>query len=308
MTEDINLEQLQVFKKQLALNNFRDACNTILDRGSNLGNKDREYLTKNLEIGKKKYLKAGKNKDKKGQGMVMSEIPNAEKQWDQIIDFRKGVAVAAQDEQYGISEEFKASSQGQDVASILTGDNQPFANSDGVYGFLMTNPMTGNKTWMSLRNIGALVKSQSFDKNSKKIIHAMGQDMYDRSQLEDIGDFDREGIRRKVRSSIVDRGNIRSLTDDKMLDDSFKNNMISTVKSISYKNLGINKEGNLEDSDAKQIVDTMLMDKEAHINYLTDYYTDFMAQNWKPKNKKEKKEKVKGKVFEKPEGGKLWKA
>ena len=308
MTEDINLDKLQVFQKQLALNNFRDASNTILDRGSNLGNKDKEYLIKNLEIGKKKYLEAGEKKDKKGQSMVMSEIPNAEKQWDQIVDFRKGIAIAAQDEQYGISEQFKVSSQGQDVAAILTGDNQPFANSDGVYGYLMTNPQTGNKNWMSLRNIGSLVKSQSFDKNSKKIIQAMGQDMYDRSQLEDAGEFDREGVRRKVRSSIIDRGNIRSLTSDKMLDDSFENNLASVVKGISYKNLGIDKEGNLDDNDAKQIVGTMLMDKETHLNYLTDYYTDFMAQNWRPKKKNSKKEKVQGTLKTQPSGRKLWQA
>ena len=232
----------------------------------------------------------------------------AEKQWDNILNFRKGVALASLDTKYGITEAFKVSSQGQDVAAILSGDNQPVINSEGTYGFNMTNAMTGNKTWMSLRNISGLVKSETFDTASKKIIYAMAQDILEKSKLEDAGDFNREEVRRKVKSSIVDRGNIRSLTDDKMLDDSFRNNLITVAKGMSYKNVGINKEGNLDDDDAKQIVSTMLLDKEAHMNYLVDYYTDFMAQNWKPKNKKDKKGKVKGKVFEKTGGGKLWKA
>ena len=305
--KNMDPRRLKFFQEELALNNFSDAANQVLDRGSQFNNKDKNYIIEHLQAGKKKYLKAGEKNDKKAKSMIMSEIPNAEKQWSQIKDFRKGVAIGAQSANYGISRNFKISSQGQDVAAILTGDNPPVVNQDGTYGFMMTNPSSGVKKWMSLRNVLGLVKSESFDKDSKKIIHAMGQDMLDRSKVIGAGEFPYEDMRRKVKTSVIEPGNVRSLTYDKHLENSFFEDMTSTVKGISYKNLGLNKEGNLDDNDAKQVVNTMLLDKEAHINYLTDYYTEFMARNWKPKTDN-KKQNIKGKTIEQSSGRKLWKA
>ena len=286
--KNIDPRRFQFFQEELAMNNFNDAANVVLDNPSNFNSNDLNYITGHLQKGKKKYLKAGDNKDKKAKQLVMSEIPNAEKQWDQIKEFRKGIAIGAQDKQYGITRDFKISTQGQDIARILTGENTPVINENGTYGFMMTNPSTGNPKWMSLRNILGLVKSESFDKSSKKIIHAMGQNMIEQSKVIGAGEFPYEDIKRKVKTNIIDRGNIRSLTKDKHLEDSFINNMISSVKGMSYRNIGLNKEGNLDDNDAKQVVNTMLLDKEAHLNYLTDYYTNFMAQNWKTDKDKNK--------------------
>ena len=295
MSNKINPEELQFLQKEISLNLFRDASNSVLDRGTKLNAKDILYITDALEKGKKKYIKAGKDKDKKGQSLIMKEIPGMEKQWKSISEFRKQIAVAAQNGQYGITEEFKTSTQGMDVAGILTGDNTPAINEDGIYGFMITNPATGNQNWMSIRNIASMVKQNSFDSNSKKIIDALGNHMLEMSGQEDAGEFNREQIRRKVKSTIIDKGNIRSLTHDKMLDDSFYNNTLKTVSAISYSNVGVDKDGNLNDDEQKQIVDIMLSDKEAHLNYLTDYYTDFMANNWitdedKRKNKKTQQE------------------
>ena len=203
--KNIDPRRLQFFQEELKMNNFNDAANVILDNPSGLNNNDLNYITSHLQKGKKKYLKAGDNKDKKAKQLVMNEIPNAEKQWDQIKDFRKGIAIVAQDKQHGITRDFKISTQGQDVARILTGENPPVINENGTYGFMITNPSSGNPTWMSLRNVGGLVKSQSFDKNSKKIVHAMGQNMVEQSKVIGAGDFPLDDVRRKVRSNIIDK-------------------------------------------------------------------------------------------------------
>jgi phosphate starvation-inducible protein PhoH len=168
----------------------------------------------------------------------------------------------------------------------------------------MTNPQTGNRSFMSLRNVGGLVKSNSFDKNSKKIIHAMAQQMIDLSAMEGAGEFDRKAMEHKVRTSIVERGNIRSLTHDKHLPTSFYDNLKTVVQAMSYKNLGIEAEGNINDVDTKQIIDRMLADRETHMNQLTEYYTNFLEQNWK---KKTPEQPLQGGTIQQQNGRKLWK-
>lgn len=303
--EKVDLQRLQVFQKQVALQSFSDAANTVLDRGSKFNINDMNYLSDHLKKGKKTYLNRHKKGDKKSMAMMMNEMQNAEKQWDQIKDFRSGVAVAAQDQEQGITEEFKASTQGQEVASILRGDLQPTIDVDGTYGYYMSNPQTGNKSFMSLRNVGGLVKSNSFDKNSKKIIHAMAQNMIDTSSLEGAGEFDHRAMKHKVRTSIVERGNIRSLTHDKHLPTSFYDNMKQVVGAMSYKKLGIDKDGNIDANDTKQVLDKLLADRESHMEYLTDYYTNFLEQNWKVKTPKQ--QPLKGKTINQANGRKLWK-
>ena len=304
MTDDTSkLQELQVFQRELAKQNFADACNVVLDRGPSFNVHDMNYLTENLKKGKKNYLKSVDKKDKKSQSMIMNELSAAEKNWDQIKDFRKGVAIAAQDADYGITEDFKVSTQGQEVAAILTGALPPTVNTDGTYGFEMTNPATGNKRWMSLRNVGALVRSQSFDKNSKQLLNSMAQSMIDLSRQEGAGEFDYEAWRRKVRTNIVDRGNIRSLTYDKHLDESFFNNTVNSINGVEYKKMGIPKEGAFDEVQSRELVNRLLQDRDNHVNYLTDYYTKFLASNWKPKNKKENNTKG---IVTRPNGRKLW--
>ena len=304
MTDDtLKLQELQVFQREMAKQSFTDACNSVLDRGPSFNLHDLNYLNDKLKKGKNKYLQAIDKKDKKSQSMIMNEISSAEKNWDQIKDFRKGVAIAAQDAEYGIVEDFKASTQGQEVAAILTGVLPPSTNTDGTYGFEMTNPATGNKKWMSLRNVGALVRSQSFDKNSKQLLNSMAQTMIDLSRKEDAGEFDYEAWKRRVRTNIIDRGNIRSLTYDKHLDDSFYNNITSSITNVEYKNMGIPKEGAFDEIQSKELVNRLLSDRENHVEYLTNYYTDFLASNWKPKKKKENNTEG---IVTRPNGRKLW--
>jgi len=291
MSNKINpedLQNLEYIQKEVRLGAFRDASDSVLDRGTQINQNDIKHITDRLEKGKKKYLKAGELKDKKGQTMVMNELPNMKKEWDNIMKFRKQISIAAADGQYGITDEFKTSTQGMDVVGILTGDKTPETNEDGTWGFRIVNPATGNPNWTSLRNISKVVKHHMFDKSSKKIIESMGNHMLEMSGQEGAEEFNRDQIRQKVKNTIIDKGNIRSLTHDKMLDDSFYNNTLKTVNAISYKNVGLDSEDGLNNDDSKQIVDLLLSDKEAHLNYLTDYYTDFMANNWIDKKTKDK--------------------
>ena len=304
MTDDTSkLQELQVFQKELAKQNFADACNVVLDRGPSFNIHDMNYLTENLKKGKSSYLKSVDKKDKKSESMIMNELSSAEKNWDQIKDFRKGVAISAQDLDYGITEDFKVSTQGQEVAAILTGALPPTVNADGTYGYEMTNPATGNKRWMSLRNVGSLVRSQSFDKNSKQLLNSMAQSMIDLSRQEDAGEFDYDAWRRKVRTNIVDRGNVRSLTYDKHLDSSFYDDLVSSVNGVEYKKMGIPQEGVFDEVQSKELVNRLLQDRDNHINYLTDYYTKFLASNWKSKKKKENNASG---IVTRPNGRKLW--
>ena len=309
--EKVDLQKLLVFQREFALKEFSDAANVVLDRGAKFNVNDMNYLASRLKKGKKTYLNAHKKGDKKAMSLIMNEMQDSEKQWDNVKDFRSGVAVAAQDQEEGITEDFKVSTQGQEIAAILRGENVPIVNVDGVYGIMMTNPQTGNQSWMSMRNVGGLVKSNSFDKNSKKIIQAMAQNMIDLSSMEGAGEFDRPAIKQKVRTSIVNRGNTRSLTHDKHLPISFYDNLKTAVGAISYKNVGIDKDGNLNDVEQKQIIDNMLADRETHLEYLTNYYTNFLEQNWRvkgSKNSKNQQQPLQGNIVTQPNGRKLWRS
>ena len=287
------LQQLEFVQKQIKLNAFRDASDKVIDSGTKMNQRDIKHITDRLKKGRNKYLKASASKDKKGKQMVMNELPNMKKEWENIMDFRKQIAIMAADGQYGITDDFKTSTQGMDVTGILTGDNTPVTNEDGTWGFMMTNPATGNPTWTSLRNIAKTVQQHTFDKSSKKVLDTMANHMLELSGQEGAGEFNEAQIKRKIKNTIIDRGNVRSLTHDKMLDDSFYNHMLSSVKSMNYGDIATGENGGLADEDAKQIVDLMLLDKETHMNYLTTYYTNYMKQNWvtkKDKNKNKNKQ------------------
>ena len=79
-----DLQQLEFFQKQTRLNAFRDATNKVLDSGTKMNQNDIKHITERLQKGKKKYLKAGRLKDKKAQSLVMNELPNMEKEWKNI--------------------------------------------------------------------------------------------------------------------------------------------------------------------------------------------------------------------------------
>ena len=280
------LQQLEFLQKQMKLNAFRDASDRVIDSGTKMNQNDIKHITDRLQKGKKKYLQAGKLKDKKAQSLVINELPTMEKEWKNISSFRRQIATIAADGQYGITDDFKASTQGMDVVGILTGDNTPVTNEDGVWGFMMTNPATGNPTWTSLRNISKVVQQHTFDKSSKKVLDTMANHMLELSGQEHAEEFNESQVRRKIKNTIVDRGNIRSLTHDKMLDDSFYNHMVESVKGMDYGDIATGDNGGLANEDAKQIVDLMLLDKETHMNYLTNYYTNYMKQNWVTKKDK----------------------
>jgi hypothetical protein len=79
--------------------------------------------------------------------------------------------------------------------------------------------------------------------------------------------------------------------------------MIKTVNGVEYKKMGIPKEGAFDETQSKELVNRLLQDRDNHVNYLTDYYTKFLASNWKPKNKKENNTKG---IVTRPNGRKLW--
>ena len=55
----------------------------------------------------------------------------------------------------------------------------------------------------------------------------------------------------------------------------------------------------------------MLADRETHLEYLTNYYTNFLEQNWRvkgSKNSKNQQQPLQGNIVTQPNGRKLWRS
>ena len=307
----INTEQMYKFKtnlnqavKDFSLNYFNTTISSAISRGNKPSNKDLEFLIDGLNKGKKQYIKAAEKGNKKKQTIILKEISDAEKQWDNIRKFRQEWTKSSLDKKRGITSDFKASRQGQDLANIIAGNVQPTVNEDGVYGYYVFDP--GNpdeKKWTSLRDINLLVNHHSYDNKSRIIMESMAGNMINMSTEIDAGDFNRDATRHTVRTNIIEKGNIRSLIHDEHVPGrTFYKDLQELIKNQTQGQLGISldsivdptPENGITSEDAKQIADGIVLNKDMRMHYLTEYYTNYMENNWNvgAKNRPSKEEET----------------
>jgi len=171
----------------------------------------------------------------------------------------------------------------------------------------------GDQSFMTVYDMENTIKKQSFDRerNDKVLEFATNaQTIGSQVPQDSKSNFNYESTRSLVVNEIVDPGNMRSLIHDKHIGGkSFKEHLTKSLIStkdnpISYNDLGIDPElvkvldpngGGVTPADAKIIADQLLKDADMTKEYVTNFFTLFIKQNYedgynsRPKSSEEKK-------------------
>ena len=230
----------------------------------------------------KKFIQASEDNRNQDKSMILKNLQDTEKKWDKLNRLRSLWAKIGLSGDQGFNSDFKASPLGQSLSHIISGRVQPTANEYDVYGFHMLNLNNdGGTTWMSLRDIGSMVKKQQFDKASKSVITAMANDMVSRAGEMDPEDFNKEAVELSVKTNIIDKGNLRSLIHDQHIPGRiFFNDFKDMVSAIKYKSIGVESKDSLSKEDTNQIAANLIKNQPLLKQYLVKYFTNHMEKNW----------------------------
>jgi hypothetical protein len=93
-----------------------------------------------------------------------------------------------------------------------------------------------------------------------------------------------------IKNKIIESGNLNSLSIDKIFGNrTFKDDLTSAIQNGTYEEMGISsdqikdptpRDGKITPEDAKSISDMVMQDEVLLKEYLAEYYTKALEQNW----------------------------
>jgi hypothetical protein len=175
-----------------------------------------------------------------------------------------------------------------------------------------TGKQSTHKTWMSIEEVEELVKENSVDTQSKGAIETMvAQSALTASELQvgENSEFNYQKNYNTVRAQIIEKGNLQSLANNKIIEGrTFKTDLFDAISDVTYEELNIEQssiaglsltkeqieemdpskgDGKITPVDAGVILNEIMNNEDMLKDYLAEYYTNFMEQNWNNNVKKE---------------------
>ena len=280
--EDEN--ELLLGSEQLSNESFIKAMNDELNRDPNLSEEETEDLTNEL-LGMKDNYANGSNNDKaslerelveKAQSMTMPE------------EFKKTLAGTLTDTgNFGHDPVEKLGPYAADIMGIVD-ESKPIIYKNKQPGYEMYDG-----EWMSFNAINDMLKGMKLDQASKGGLKILLDDVIAKSEQIQPGEnaeFNYQKEYNNIKEKIVESGNIKSLTVDKMFGNrTFKDDLMSAIQKGTYEQMGITKDqiqdptpedGKITKEDAKVIYETITKDEKMLKEYLAEYFTKALEQNW----------------------------
>ena len=297
--EDEN--ELILGSEQLTNESFTKQMNDELNRMPNISPEEQEELRIFCEEKKNEYA----NGDKKTQFSIQQETLEKAQMLTVPEEFKKQMAETLTDtKNFGHDVIGKLGDMATDFQNIANGTSQPIFK-DKVPGYEMSNG-----EWMSMQEITDKLNTMKVDQGSREGIKVLLDDVIRKSENIQPGDdptFNYQKEYNNVKEKIVETGDLKSLTIDKIFPNrTFKDDLISAISTGTYKDMGITDEqvqdptpgdGRITEEDAKIISNTIIQNEDLLKEYLAEYYTKALEQNWnnnlsqEVKNNKNKKEK-----------------
>ena len=297
--EDEN--ELILGSEQLTNESFTKQMNDELNRMPNISPEEQEELRIFCEEKKNEYA----NGDKKTQFSIQQETLEKAQMLTVPEEFKKQMAETLTDtKNFGHNVIGKLGDMATDFQNIANGTSQPIFK-DKVPGYEMSNG-----EWMSMQEITDKLNTMKVDQGSREGIKVLLDDVIRKSENIQPGDdptFNYQKEYNNVKEKIVETGDLKSLTIDKIFPNrTFKDDLISAISTGTYKDMGITDEqvqdptpgdGRITEEDAKIISNTIIQNEDLLKEYLAEYYTKALEQNWnnnlsqEVKNNKNKKEK-----------------
>ena len=261
-------------------------CQDELERDPNLSQEEMAKLTDEEMANKEKYANSQTNKDKKS---LEAQLLEKAQSMTQPEEFRKSIANTISDAgSFGHNPSVKLGDMTEDFAKMISGQ-LPVVYKDKKAGHELSNG-----EWMSFDQITEMLNSKKVDEGSRAGIKALTDDVVRKAealQPDEDSTFNYQKEFNNVKNKIIEPGNLDSLTYDKIFGNRvFADDLQSAISAGTYEDMGLTKDqvlkldptpdGKVSKEDALMITKKIISDKEVLKNYLTEYYTKAMEQNW----------------------------
>ena len=228
------------------------------------------------------------NGDKNEQANVQQETVEMAQMMTVPEEFKKKIAETLTDDTgFGHNPVEKLGPMANNIVNIINGTSQPIFK-DKVPGYEMEDGK-----WMSMEEITDMLSGMKLDQGSKEGMKVLLDDTVRKAESIQDGDdptFNYQKEFNNIKQKIVETGDINSLVQDKIFGNrTFKDDLMSAIQKGTYADMGIPEaqiqdptpeDGRITPEDAKIISNTIMQDKEMLKDYLTEYYTKALEQNY----------------------------
>ena len=172
----------------------------------------------------------------------------------------------------------------------------PYSVVNGQPGYYMPSPDGGEDVFVHLHEIEDFVEKRKIDLESKDVLNTLITNAsMDGANLKpgQSTDFNYTKYKSNIMNNVLPNANMDSLINDEIFGSrTFKSDLIDAIMTATYEDLGISlseeeikaldptDDGKISFADAMVIFAELMSNEERSKNYVADYYTKFMEQNF----------------------------
>lgn len=294
-TEEIEpqvVRPVEEIQPQITDESFFQTMKNELNRDVKFSEEEMAALREKFENEKIEYA----NGDKNTQAKLEAGVVQTGERMFNAEEFRKSLASLCDHESgIGHSPTEKLANYTNDVVSIVNGENE-VVYKDNMPGFKLPSIMGSESSdgWKSFNEIEDLVKDRYVDETSKSSVKTLIDDSSRQAgniQLGEDATFNFQKEYNNMLEKVIETGDIKSLATDKIFGNRvFQDDLMKSIKIGKYTDMGLTeaqvmeldptKDGKISHEDAVEITSRILRDDDMLKNYLADYYTKAMEQNY----------------------------
>tara|TARA_R100001463_G_C3519628_1_gene220716 strand:- start:352 stop:1404 length:1053 start_codon:yes stop_codon:yes gene_type:complete len=276
--------QIQPEVEPITDDSFFQVMKNELNRDAKFSEEEMAALREKFENEKVEYA----NGDKETQAKLEAGVVQTGERMFNAEEFRKSLASNLDaDSGIGHSPTEKLANYTNDMVNIVNGNNE-VSYKDNMPGYELSDG------WKSFNEIDDLVKSRYVDETSKSSIQTLIEDSSRQANDVQKGEdatFNYQKEYNNMLEKVIETGDMKSLATDKIFGNRvFKDDLMKSIKMGKYTDMGLTeaqvmeldptKDGKISHEDAAIITSSILRDDDMLKNYLADYYTKAMEQNY----------------------------
>ena len=263
---------------------FFQVMKNELNRDAKFPEETMAALTDKFKNEKEEYA----NSDKETQAKLEAGVVQTGERMFNAEEFRKSLASnLSETSGIGHSPTEKLANYTDDMVNIVNGNNE-VVYKENMPGYELSDG------WKSFNEIDELVKGRYVDETSKSSVQALIEDSTRQAadlQANEDATFNYQKEHKNMLEKVVETGDMKSLATDKIFGNRvFKDDLMKSIKMGKYTDMGLSeaqvmemdptKDGKISHEDAAMITSSILRDDDMLKNYLADYYTKAMEQNY----------------------------
>jgi len=270
---------------------FFSIVNKELNRDPKQTEEEIRALTEEIKNMQGDFIEGSKT----DQAVIAAELTKKKDRMVKKEEFKKTIAeLLSKVNTFGHSPTKKLAEHTDYIIGVLDGSKEAITNDDGELGHMMIDrEAEGGESFWSFDEIEDMLKSKQVDVASRSIIKALVDDSMRTAETIQPGEdseFNYQKEYQNIKNKLIDQGDVKSLVNDKIFGERvFVDDLQSAIQLGTYKEMGISEsqvkdptpeDNKITDEDAVVITSMILQDEDLLKDYLADYFTKAMEQNW----------------------------